>query len=202
MIARETSRSISRPIAGNALSPMPTENRQRRLVCLTGFMGSGKSTVARLLSSQLGWLKTDLDKSITEATGASISQIFAAQGEAEFRRIEREQLERVVAEYAETQRPRIVSLGGGTIAQPQNLALLHENGAILIWLQCPIEDLLHRCAQVTDRPLFRDEASFRRLYEERVPAYELSDYRVDGSGEPARVVERILALGIFPQVTV
>jgi len=192
----------SRTALREVLIPMPTENRQRRLVCLTGFMGSGKSTVARLLSSQLGWPKTDLDKSITEATGASIAQIFSAQGEAEFRRIEREQLERVVAEYAETQRPRIVSLGGGTIAQPQNLALLRENGAILIWLQCPIEDLLHRCAQVTDRPLFRDEASFRRLYQERLPAYELSDYRVDGSAEPARVVEQILALGIFPQVTV
>ncbi|HTW25421.1 MAG TPA: shikimate kinase [Candidatus Baltobacteraceae bacterium] len=181
---------------------MPNENRQRRLVCLTGFMGCGKSTTARLLSSQLGWPKTDLDKNITEATGASIAQIFAAQGEAEFRRIEREQLERAVAEYAETQRPRILSLGGGTIAQPQNLALLRENGATLIWLQCPIEELLHRCAQVTDRPLFRDEASFRRLYEERVPVYELADYRVDSSVEPPRVVEQILALGIFPQVTV
>jgi shikimate kinase len=206
LIARETlrpiSRSIDRPILGNILNPMPTENRLRRLVCLTGFMGSGKSTVARLLSSQLGWPKTDLDKSITEAAGASVAQIFAAQGEAEFRRIEREQLERVVAEYAGTQRPRIVSLGGGTIAQPQNLALLRENGAILIWLHCPIEDLLHRCAQVTDRPLFRDEASFRRLYEERVPAYELADYRVDSSGEPPRVIEQILSLGIFPQVTV
>lgn len=181
---------------------MPNENRLRRLVCLTGFMGSGKSTAARLLSSQLGWPKTDLDKNITEAAGASIAQIFAAQGEAEFRRIEREQLERVVAEYAQAQRPRILSLGGGTIAQPQNLALLRENGAVLIWLQCPIEDLLHRCAQVTDRPLFRDEASFRRLYEERLPAYQLADYRVDSSVEPARVVEQILALGIFPQVTV
>ncbi len=165
-------------------------------------MGSGKSTTARLLSSQLGWPKTDLDKNIAEAAGASIAQIFAAQGEAEFRRIEREQLERVVAEYAETQRPRIVSLGGGTIAQPQNLALLREHGAILIWLYCPIEDLLHRCAQITDRPLFRDEASFRRLYEERLPAYELSDCRVDSSGEAPSVVEQILALGIFPQVTV
>jgi shikimate kinase len=186
----------------SASDPMPNENRLRRLVCLTGFMGCGKSTTARQLSSQLGWQKTDLDRSITEATGLMISQIFATRGEAEFRRIEREQLARIVAEYAETQRPRIVALGGGTISQPQNYALLREHGAILIWLQCPIEELLHRCAQVTDRPLFRDEASFRRLYEERLPAYELADYRVDSSGETPRVVEQILALGIFPQVTV
>ncbi|HUA00635.1 MAG TPA: shikimate kinase [Candidatus Aquilonibacter sp.] len=181
---------------------MPPDNRPRKLVCLTGFMGSGKSTVARLLSSQLGWAKTDLDKSITEETGLTVAQIFAARGESEFRRIEREHLARIVAEYAETQRPRIVSLGGGTIAQPQNLALLRENSAILIWLHCPIEDLLHRCAQVTDRPLFRNEASFRRLYEERVPVYEMAEYRVDSSVEPPKVVEQILALGIFPGVTV
>ena len=85
----------------------------------------------------------------------------------------------MVAESVATQKPRIVSLGGGTIMQPQNLALLREAGAVLIWLHCPIEELLHRCAHITDRPLFRDEASFRRLYEERLPTYELADYRVE-----------------------
>jgi len=181
---------------------MTSEIRPRKLVCLTGFMGSGKSTTARLLASQLGWPNIDLDKRITDATGLTIPEIFARQGEAEFRRIESEQLARIVAESAETQKPRIVSLGGGTIAQPQNLALLREHGAVLIWLHCPMEDLLLRCAQITDRPLFRDEASFRRLYEERLPTYELADYRVDSHVEPPRVVEQILALGIFPKVTV
>jgi shikimate kinase len=181
---------------------MTGEIRNRKLVCLTGFMGSGKSTTARLLASQLGWAHTDLDKRITEATGASIPEIFARSGESEFRRIESEQLARIVAESVETQKARIVSLGGGTIAQPQNLKVLRENGAMLIWLHCPIEELLHRCAQITDRPLFRDEASFRRLYEERLPTYELADYRVESHLEPPRVVEQILALGIFPRVTV
>src|SRR5579872_403643 len=138
---------------------MTTDIRLRKLVCLTGFMGSGKSTAARLLSSQLGWISIDLDKRITDATGISIPEIFARMGEPEFRRMEREQLARIVAEAAESPRPRIVSLGGGTTAQPQNLALLRDNGAILIWLRCPIEQLLLRCAQITDRPLFRDEAS-------------------------------------------
>jgi len=181
---------------------MTSEIRVRKLVCLTGFMGSGKSTTARLLASQLGWQNTDLDKRITDATGLTIPQIFARLGEAEFRRIESEQLQRVAAESAQTQKPRVVSLGGGTITQPQNLTLLRESGAVLIWLQCPVEELLLRCAQITDRPLFRDEASFRRLYEERLPAYELADYRVHSHVEPARVVEQILALGIFPRVSV
>lgn len=175
--------------------------RTRRLVCLTGFMGSGKSTIARLLASQLGWANVDLDKRIVEAAGRSIPEIFARQGEPEFRRLEHEQLERIVAEFAEKQKPRIVSLGGGTIMQPQNLALLRDHGAILIWLRCPVEELLQRCAQITDRPLFRDEASFRRLYEERLPTYQMADYCVDNDAEPARVVEQILALGIFAQVT-
>lgn len=187
--------------AQNVSKQMTNEIRPRKLVCLTGFMGSGKSTTARMLASQLGWLNTDLDLRITEATHLTIPEIFARMGEAEFRRVEHEQLARVVAETAVTQKPRIVSLGGGTIMQPQNLALLREAAAVLIWLHCPIEELLQRCAHIVDRPLFRDEASFRRLYQERLPTYELADYRVDSRSEPSRVIEQIVALGIFPGVT-
>jgi shikimate kinase len=181
---------------------MTSEVRVRKLVCLTGFMGSGKSTTARLLAGQLGWTNVDLDRRIIEATSLSIPEIFARKGEPEFRQIEFEQLSRLVAEAGEAPKPRVVSLGGGTIAQPQNLTLLRENSVVLIWLHCPIEQLLLRCAQITDRPLFRDEASFRQLYEERLPSYRAADYSVDSSREPLRVVEQILALGIFPKVAV
>jgi shikimate kinase len=198
LIAREGSARLLEP---GVQQKMTSENRMRRLVCLTGFMGSGKSTTARVLASQLGWLNTDLDRSITEATHLSIPEIFARMGEPEFRRVEHEQLARIVAETVATQKPRIVSLGGGTIMQPQNMALLREAGAALIFLHCPIEELLHRCAHITDRPLFRDEASFRQLYEERLPTYEMADYRVESRGDVLRVVEQILTLGIFPGVT-
>lgn len=180
---------------------MTAENRPRRIVCLTGFMGSGKSTVGRMVAGQLGWTHVDLDRRITEACGCTIPEIFARAGEAEFRRVETDQLARILAESEENAKPRIVSLGGGTITQPQNLALLRDKAATMIWLRCPIEELLRRCAQITDRPLFRDEASFRRLYEERRPTYELSDYRVESDVDPWKVVEQILALGIFPKVT-
>lgn len=180
---------------------MTTDIRPRRLVCLTGFMGSGKSTISLLLARQIGWLNIDLDKRITEEVSLSIPEIFSRLGESEFRRIEAEQLSRVVGESIESGKPRVISLGGGTVTQARNLALLREANAALIWLQCPIETLLHRCAQITDRPLFRDEASFRHLYQERLPLYEQAEYRVDSSGEPLHAVEQILALGIFPRVT-
>jgi len=180
---------------------MTLESRPRRLVCLVGFMGSGKSTVARLLRRQTGWPTIDLDKRITDVTGLAITDIFARMGESEFRRIEAEQLVRITAEASAEQKPSILSLGSGTITQPQNVALLREHDAALVWLQCPIEELLHRCAQMTDRPLFRDEHSFRRLYQDRLPFYEMADFRVDSNAEPLRVVEQILALGIFPRVT-
>lgn len=180
---------------------MTIDNGPAKLVCLTGFMGSGKSTAGRLLARQLGWAHVDLDACIEESTGLEIPQIFAQRGEPEFRRIEHAELERAAGEAVESRRPRIISLGGGTTVQPRNLALLRDDGATLIWLECPLEILLDRCAQITNRPLFRDEASFRELYRQRLPFYQLSDYRVDSSMEPPHVVEQILALGIFPKVT-
>lgn len=164
-------------------------------------MGTGKSTVARLLARQIGWHHVDLDKEIIEKTGSSIPAIFAGMGEPGFREIEQEQLARILGEAVEHNKPRILSLGGGTTAQPQNVALLRQSGAVLVWLHCPIDELFKRCVRITNRPLFRDEASFRKLYEERVPSYELADYRVETDIEPLRVVEQILLLGIFPKVT-
>jgi shikimate kinase len=180
--------------------PMTLEPRARRIVCLTGFMGSGKSTVAKLLRRQTSWPCVDLDKRITEATAISINEIFSRLGEPEFRRIEHEQLARVLAEASGQEKPTIVSLGGGTTTNQQNMALLRTHEAVLIWLHCPVDELLQRCAQINDRPLFRSESGFRQLYQERLPFYEAADFRVDSSIDPLHVVENILALGIFPRV--
>ena len=173
------------------------------MVCLTGFMGSGKSTIGRLLAAQLAWHFTDLDEEIENESGLSISQIFAQKGEAVFRDIEHERLERVLAMAAARNMRLVLALGGGTFTQPRNAMLLRESSAArgsaaaVIWLDCPSDELLQRCVLMGDRPLFRDEASFRKLYEERLPYYRQADYRVESSGEPMRVVEQILALGIF-----
>ena len=71
------------------------------------------------------------------------------------------------------------------------------SGAAVIWLDCPMEEPAAAMCLMGDRPLFRDEASFRKLYQERLPYYQQADYRVESGGEPMRVVEQILALGIF-----
>ena len=174
------------------------------MICLTGFMGSGKSTVGRLLAAQLAWRFADLDSEIERESGLSISQIFTQKGEAVFRDIEYECLARVLGSASEKNARLVLALGGGTFTQPRNAALIRDlgapqrgGGASVIWLDCPAEDLLQRCVLMGDRPLFRDEASFRKLYEERLPFYRQADYRVESGGEPMRVVEQILALGIF-----
>jgi shikimate kinase len=184
--------------------PVPGPVTECRVVCLTGFMGSGKSTVGRMLASQLAWHFVDLDAEIERESGLPISQIFAQKGEIVFREIEHECLARVLGSASARNTRLILALGGGTFAQPRNAALIREidgsprgAGSIVIWLDCSTEELLQRCVLMGDRPLFRDEASFRKLYEERLPYYQQADYRVESGGEPVRVVEQILALGIF-----
>ena len=170
-------------------------------------MGSGKSTVGRVLAAQLAWRFIDLDSEIERESGLAISQIFAQKGEAAFRDLEHDILARVLGSTAARDTRLVLALGGGTFAQPRNTALIRETGAsprgpasVVIWLDCSTDELLQRCVLMGDRPLFRDEASFRKLYEERLPHYRQADYRVESGGEPLRVVERILALGIFGRV--
>ena len=166
------------------------------IVCLAGFMGSGKTTVGTLLARQLAWRFVDLDERIEAAAGLSIPELFECHGESVFRRIEQEQLLAALGRALEQKEATILALGGGTYAQPANLEHLRAEGVPVIWLDCPIDLLFARCATITGRPLFRDEASFRALYAQRLPSYQRADYRVESSGEPAAVVAEILRLGI------
>jgi len=177
--------------------PPRGSNRTLRMICLTGFMGSGKSTVGRLLARQVGWRFVDLDELIETRARLDIPSIFERLGESVFRDLEREAFFHAVGESAERDLPTILALGGGTMAQPGCADRLRDLAIPVIWLQCSPGRLLERCATMANRPLFRDEASFLQLYAQRVPYYERADYRVESESAPPVVVEKILATGIF-----
>lgn len=172
-------------------------NRNPRLICLTGFMGSGKSTVGRLLARQVGWRFVDLDELIESRARLDIPAIFDRLGEAVFRDLEREAFFHVIGESTERELPTILALGGGTFAQPGCVERLRDLAVPVVWLQCSTSRLLERCATMANRPLFRDEASFLQLYEQRVPFYQRADYCVESESAPQVVVEKILATGVF-----
>jgi shikimate kinase len=188
------------------------DNRLKRTpgVYLTGFMGSGKTTVARRLADRLGWDFIDLDAEIVAAEHTTIAQIFENRGEPEFRRIETEAL-RTVMRRIDRGMPSVVALGGGSFAQAANAQMLEGHG-ISIWLDCPFETLQARInndARINDdapangdlrnrdalsRPLARDGEVFRRLYDERRAAYARATYRIDADCEVELAVDSILGL--------
>jgi shikimate kinase len=166
------------------------------VVCLAGFMGSGKSTVGSRLAQQLGWRFVDLDEKIEEASGITIPQFFERHGEPAFRQLEADELRAALGRSIERSEPTIIALGGGTYAQQGAPEFLRNSGVPVIWLDTPVELLLARCTTMTGRPLFRDEASFRALYAQRLNSYQLADFRIDSSGDPTAVVAEILRRGL------
>src|SRR5260221_10242740 len=180
------------------MTQLPSRPAQSGLqvLCLAGFMGSGKTTIGTLLARQLAWRFVDLDERIEESAGLTIPQIFERLGEPAFRQIEADQLRAVLGRTTEMKESTVLALGGGTYAQPGCPEFMRAAGIPVLWLDSPVEVLLARCMTMTGRPLFRDEASFSALYAQRLPSYQLADYRVDSTGEPTQVVAEILGRGI------
>jgi shikimate kinase len=163
---------------------------------LVGFMGSGKSTIGRIVADELGWHFIDLDERIERATSMQISELFQARGEAAFREIERAHLQEVV-KGIERGHASVVSLGGGAFADEENSQLVRNNG-VTVWLDCPLVILERRVARQAHRPLARDVERFRELYEERRPAYARADFRIEVSdAEAGQHAAQILRLPLF-----
>ncbi|MDX2216434.1 MAG: shikimate kinase [Oculatellaceae cyanobacterium bins.114] len=141
---------------------------------LIGMMGSGKSTVGRLLAMQLKYKFLDTDTVIEQLTQKSISQIFADSGEATFREIETQVLGRVAAETRTA-----IATGGGIVLQRQNWSYLHHG--IVVWLDVPVDQLLKRLKGSSNRPLLNDpdpQQKLHQILEQRQPLYATADVRV------------------------
>lgn len=165
-------------------------------IYLVGFMGSGKTTIGRVLAERLGWRFVDLDDDIEAAEKMSIAEIFEKRGEPEFRRVEHAAMRARVREI-ESGNPTVMALGGGAFVQPENYTLLEENG-VTIWLDCPFEIVKRRVAQAAHRPLARDAESFASLYGSRREIYARADHRIAIEGDdPDVVVEAVLRLPVF-----
>jgi shikimate kinase len=153
-------------------------------VFLTGFMGSGKSTIGPILANTIGYEFLDIDKAIEQREGRSINEIFQEEGEPYFRSIERDLLVTV-----STRDHIVVSLGGGTVADPENFRLISTSG-IVVYLKATPEQIFRRLHHKLDRPVLTDirgeklsdeelRKRIQELYMKREPFYSRADITVE-----------------------
>jgi len=159
------------------------DHRAGNLV-VTGFMGTGKTLLGRLLAEQLGYSFLDTDALIETEQGTPISNIFQEQGEVYFRRLEQETLARL------TQRDcTVIATGGGTACSAAGLNLLQRLGPIICLFSDP-ETIHARTAQQCHRPLLEGYSDrlqrIRQLLARRMPFYRQADLMVDVSRRTPR----------------
>jgi shikimate kinase len=168
-----------------------------RRIVLTGFMGSGKSTVGPLLAARLGWRFVDADDVIVAETGMPIAEFFARHGEPAFRTREHATIARLAEEEA-----LVLALGGGAIeTESTRNQLLNSPGTVVVNLDVKLETTLARCgATQHTRPVLADQANLHARYQRRLPLYRLAHVTVPVDEiAPEQVVDAVLnGLGIFP----
>jgi shikimate kinase len=164
-----------------------------RRIVLTGFMGSGKSTVGPLLAARLGWKFLDVDDAIEAEAGVSIAEIFAHHGEASFRERERETIARLIESDA-----LVLALGGGAIEHPATRELLLTSaGTLLIHLEVELATTQARCRGTEHlRPILADQANLASRYRRRLPLYRKAHVTISVDAlTPEQAVDAILHAG-------
>lgn len=152
-------------------------------------MGSGKSTVGRLVAERAGARFLDLDSMIELAFGDTITRVFEREGEHVFRRKEAELLPRALDSAG------VIALGGGSPIAGPNWDVIRER-SLSVWLDAPFEVLWGRVSNVGSRPLLRGRGreEAERIFRSRVPRYAEADLRVDASKPPDEVAVEVLQL--------
>jgi shikimate kinase len=161
-----------------------------RRIVLTGFMGSGKTTVGPLIARRLGWNFVDVDEVIEAEANATIAEIFAHQGEQAFREREHATIARLAAGDA-----LVLALGGGAIEHPVTRELLLTTpGTLLVHLEVELATTLARCRGTgQSRPVLADRPNLANRYQRRLPLYRMAHLSISVDAlTPEEVVEAIL----------
>ena len=156
--------------------------RRTENIVLVGMPGCGKSTVAALLSRELGRETAEADEEIAREAGMSIPEIFSRCGEERFRELETAVLKRLGKLSG-----RIISTGGGCVTREENYPALHQNG-VIVWLQRPVDELPRE-----GRPLSLS-SDMGELYKTRAPLYgRFADICVSCAGMPEQAAAEIIS---------
>lgn len=157
----------------------PSSGEKSANIVLTGFMGTGKSSVGREVARRLGRPFVDMDAEIEAQTGQSIAAIFAQEGEPHFRNLEAELCRKLSA-----RRGLVIATGGGALIDEENRRRLSDSG-LVICLTCQVKEILRRLDASDDRPLLAGHERKReleRLLARRRAAYEAIPHRIDTTG--------------------
>jgi len=166
-------------------------------VVLVGFMGAGKTVCGRLLARRLGRCFVETDDMITAREGRSIPEIFQHHGEARFRELEGEMLERLRLKSGD-----VIATGGGLPCRDGHMDTLKSIGTV-VWLRGDLAALRERAGRAGDRPMLsgRSAEDVERLYRQREPYYAQADLPIDTTGLGVdQVVMRMLTAFRGPHV--
>lgn len=158
-------------------------------IALVGFMGTGKSTVGRLLARDLSFHYVDMDRTIEQRTGRTISDIFAQEGESHFRTLEKE-----LAEELSTSEGLIISTGGGIVLNPSNIENLSRTG-LVVCLTAEVDTILERVEHSKHRPLLAEGDKRQKIVDllaKRQHLYEAVPHQVKTDGKSLEQVRDIV----------